>query len=122
MRPARGWSWEGSDKEEFPRKEDTSWAVEGSKVSGWKEVLEVGSAKGESEEDEDAGEAEEEELGEGFFPVRVPQSDISRQEMNRSLGVAVALAPRCTVVMTAAIVTKNRARGSAYIRPDYAKY
>lgn len=64
MRPARGWSWEGSGREGVERKEETSWAVVGSK--GWKVVEEAEGSWRVSVESE------------GFrLPVRVPQKDMA---------------------------------------------
>lgn len=39
LRPARGCSWDGSGREAVSRNEETSWAVEGSKAVGSKEVV-----------------------------------------------------------------------------------
>lgn len=70
MRPARGCSCDGSERGVL-RKEETSWAVVGSKVE-----FGVGSL---SWEVELGWSEEEEEDGEGFLvPVRVPQRDIVR--------------------------------------------
>ena len=53
MRPARGWSWDGSGRATLSRNEETSCAEVGSKAVGWKGVLDDG------EEDEDRSFEEE---------------------------------------------------------------
>lgn len=60
MRPARGWSAEGSGRVVLPRKEDTSAAVEGSKGEGWKGEVWYGEDEGV------AVDGESEEVEEGF--------------------------------------------------------
>lgn len=72
LRPARGWSCEGSGRDAAPRKSCTSGAdVSGLKAVDWKVEVEAGSRRvslfvGEAEGGED----------EVFLPVRVPQIDI----------------------------------------------
>lgn len=72
FRPASGWSWEGSGREGPVRKEETSWAVEGSKGVGWK----VSAGSWRKAEDDDEEDEEEEDEDEGFRPVRESQIDM----------------------------------------------
>ena len=72
LRPARGWSWDGSGREAAPRKSWTSGAVvDGLKAVDWKVEVEAGSRRVSLF----VGEAEEEEAL-VFLPVRVPQIDM----------------------------------------------
>ena len=75
MRPARGWSCEGSGRAASPRKEETSAALLGSKAVVWKGEGDGSWEVGECDELEE-DEVEDDCDCDCFWPVRVPQSDI----------------------------------------------